>query len=186
MIWLFTALVILLFVVLAGRAHSRHLDAQEARWRSLTLNDSLIDKSWDVRTRRDNVDRYRQLLQTELTELERRRIERRLNEEKSAIESMTSATAPLQNAFFVVFADRAHGRHLDPQEARWRSPSPSDSTTDENWEHLRIRSNNVRRYRQLLQTELTELERRHIERRLNEERSAIACMTSSTAPLHNP
>ena len=94
MIWLFTALVILLFVVLAGRAHSRHLDAQEARWRSLTLNDSLIDKSWDVRTRRDNVDRYRQLLQTELTELERRRIERRLNEEKSAIESMTSATAP--------------------------------------------------------------------------------------------
>jgi hypothetical protein len=79
MIWLFTALVILLFVVLAGRAHSRHLDAQEARWRSLTLNDSLIHESWEhVRTRRDNGDRYRQLLQTELTELERRRIERRL------------------------------------------------------------------------------------------------------------
>jgi hypothetical protein len=32
MIWLFAALVILLFIVLAGRAHSRHLDAQDARW----------------------------------------------------------------------------------------------------------------------------------------------------------
>ena len=57
---------------------------------------------------------------------------------------------------------------------------------DENWEHLRARRNNVRRYRRLLQTELTELERRQVERRLNEERSAIESMTSSTAPLQNP
>jgi hypothetical protein len=28
---------------------------------------------------------------------------------------------------------------------------------DENWEHLRARRNNVRRYRRLLQTELTDL-----------------------------
>jgi hypothetical protein len=94
---------------------------------------------------------------------------------------MTSSTAPLQNSFFVVFAGRAHNRLLDPQEARWRSPSLNNSI-DENWEQLRIRSNNVRRYRQLLQTELTGLERRHVERRLNEERSAIERMASTTAP----
>jgi hypothetical protein len=57
---------------------------------------------------------------------------------------------------------------------------------DENWDHLRARRNNVRRYRRLLQTELTELERRYIERRLNEEKSAMESLTSSTAPLQNP
>ena len=70
MIWLFAALVILLFVVLAGRAHSRYLDAQEARWRNASLNYSMIDeKSEHLRARRNNVRRYRRLLQTELTEL---------------------------------------------------------------------------------------------------------------------
>ena len=54
---------------------------------------------------------------------------------------------------------------------------------DENWDRLRARRNNVRRYRRLLQTELTELERRYIERRLNEEKSAMESLTSSTAPL---
>ena len=96
MIWLFAALAILLVVVLAGRAHSRHLDAQEARWRSPLL--CMIDEHWEhLRGRRNNVRRYRRLLQIELTELERRYIERHLNEEKSAIESLTSSTAPLQN-----------------------------------------------------------------------------------------
>ena len=38
---------------------------------------------------------------------------------------------------------------------------------DENWDHLRARRNNLSRYRRLLQTELTELERRYIERRLS-------------------
>jgi hypothetical protein len=57
---------------------------------------------------------------------------------------------------------------------------------DENWVHLRARRNNVRRYRRLLQTELTELERRYIERRLSEEKSAIESLTSSTAALQNP
>jgi hypothetical protein len=98
MIWLFAALVILLVVVLAGRAHSRHLDAQEARWRSPWLNDRMIDENWEhLRARGNNVRHYRRLLQTELTELERRYIERRLNEERSAIESMTSSTVPFQN-----------------------------------------------------------------------------------------
>jgi hypothetical protein len=57
---------------------------------------------------------------------------------------------------------------------------------DETREHLRARRNNVRRYRRLLQTELTELERRYIERRLNEEKSAMESLTSSTATLQNP
>ena len=57
---------------------------------------------------------------------------------------------------------------------------------DENWDLLRARRNNVSRYRRLLQTELTELERRYIERRLNEEKSAMESLTSSTAPLQNP
>jgi hypothetical protein len=57
---------------------------------------------------------------------------------------------------------------------------------DENWHHLRARRNNVRRYRRLLQTELTELERRYIERRLNEEKSAIESLTSPTVPLQHP
>ena len=50
---------------------------------------------------------------------------------------------------------------------------------DESWNHLRARRNNVRRYRRLLQTELTDLERRYIERRLNEEKSAMESVTSS-------
>jgi 5-bromo-4-chloroindolyl phosphate hydrolysis protein len=50
---------------------------------------------------------------------------------------------------------------------------------DENWDLLRARRNNVSRYRRLLQTELTELERRYIERRLNEEKSAMERLTSS-------
>jgi hypothetical protein len=50
---------------------------------------------------------------------------------------------------------------------------------DENWNHLRARRNNVQRYRRLLQTELTDLERRYIDRRLNEEKSAMESLTSS-------
>jgi hypothetical protein len=57
---------------------------------------------------------------------------------------------------------------------------------DENWDQLRARRNNVRRYRRLLQTELTELERRYIEGRLNEEKSAMERLTSSTVPFEIP
>jgi hypothetical protein len=95
MIWFFAALAILLFVVLAGRAHSRRLDAQEARWRSPSL--WMIDENREhFRGRRSNVRRHRRLLQIELTELERQYIERHLNEEKSAMEGLTSSTVPLQ------------------------------------------------------------------------------------------
>ena len=44
-----------------------------------------------LRTYRNNVDRYRRLLKTQLSEIERQFIERRLNEEKSAMESLTSS-----------------------------------------------------------------------------------------------
>ena len=57
---------------------------------------------------------------------------------------------------------------------------------DENWDDLRARRNNVHRYRRLLQTELTDLERRYVEKRLNEEKSAMESPTSSIAPLQNP
>jgi len=50
---------------------------------------------------------------------------------------------------------------------------------DENGDHLRARRNNVRRYWRLLQTELTDLERRFVERRPNEENSAMESLTSS-------
>ena len=48
-----------------------------------------------LRTHRNNVHRYRQLLQTMLTDAERQFIERRLLEEESAIESL----ATLQGTF---------------------------------------------------------------------------------------
>ena len=47
---------------------------------------------------------------------------------------------------------------------------------------LRAHQNNINRYRRLLGTELTDLERRFIERRLSEERSAMKSLTASTVP----
>lgn len=54
---------------------------------------------------------------------------------------------------------------------------------DEKLALLRARRNNIRRYDRLLKTELTEFERRYIERRLSEERSAMEEITASTFPL---
>ncbi|WP_143841289.1 hypothetical protein [Bradyrhizobium cosmicum] len=48
---------------------------------------------------------------------------------------------------------------------------------------LRAHRNNIGRYQRLLKTELTEFERRFIERRLSEERSAIERLSASTFPL---
>lgn len=49
----------------------------------------MIEESFvRLRTHRNNVRRYRQLLQTMLTDAERQFIERRLLEEESAIESL--------------------------------------------------------------------------------------------------
>ncbi len=54
---------------------------------------------------------------------------------------------------------------------------------DENLALMRSHRNNVRRYRNLLQTSLTDLERQFIERRLAEEQSRLEQIMSSTFPL---
>jgi hypothetical protein len=48
-----------------------------------------------MRTHRNNIHRYRRLLSTKLTELERQFIETRMAEEQSKLESLTSSTFPL-------------------------------------------------------------------------------------------
>ena len=51
----------------------------------------MIEESFvRLRTHRNNVHRYRQLLETLLTEAERQFIERRLSEEQLAIESLAT------------------------------------------------------------------------------------------------
>lgn len=55
-----------------------------------------------LRTHRSNIQRYRQLLQTKLTDVEREFIEKRLSEEQSAVESLAGATFPL------IFKDPIH------------------------------------------------------------------------------
>jgi hypothetical protein len=45
-----------------------------------------------LRTHRSNIQRYRQLLDTDLTGLERRFITRRMAEEQSAIETLSATT----------------------------------------------------------------------------------------------
>ena len=54
---------------------------------------------------------------------------------------------------------------------------------DEKFALLRAHRNNIHRYRRLLNTELTELERQFIRKRLSEERSAMQKLAASTFPL---
>ena len=51
---------------------------------------------------------------------------------------------------------------------------------DENLAQLRAHRQNINRYRALLQTELTVLEREFIERRIAEEEAAVNVLTSDT------
>jgi len=44
-----------------------------------------------LRTHQKNIDRYKKLLKTKLTEFERQYLEKRLSEEKSATEALSSA-----------------------------------------------------------------------------------------------
>jgi hypothetical protein len=46
-----------------------------------------------ARAHRNNIQRYRQLLQTSLTEFERQFVERRLNEEQSKLEILVSSVS---------------------------------------------------------------------------------------------
>src|SRR3954466_13156390 len=54
---------------------------------------------------------------------------------------------------------------------------------DENLAHLRAHRNNIHRYRRLLGTQLTELERHYIERRLSGEMEAAKRLSTETSPL---
>lgn len=53
------------------------------------------EKLASLRTHRNNISRYRRLLKTELTEFERQFVERRLLEERSAMEKLAASTFPL-------------------------------------------------------------------------------------------
>ena len=56
----------------------------------------MIDEKFArLRTYRSNINRYRQLLKTNLSDLDREFIERRLEEDKSAMERLASSTFPL-------------------------------------------------------------------------------------------
>ncbi|PDT72489.1 hypothetical protein [Bradyrhizobium sp. C9] len=48
-----------------------------------------------IRTHRSNIHRYRRLLKTRLSDLERQFIERRLSEEQAAVEALVSETFPV-------------------------------------------------------------------------------------------
>jgi hypothetical protein len=56
------------------------------------------DKLARSRTHRNNIDRYRRLLKTRLTELERHYIERRLSEEQSALDKLAASTFPFTSS----------------------------------------------------------------------------------------
>jgi hypothetical protein len=51
--------------------------------------------------------------------------------------------------------------------------------TDEKLARLRAHDSNISRYRRLLKTNLSDIERRFLERRLSEERSAVESLVSS-------
>ena len=54
---------------------------------------------------------------------------------------------------------------------------------DENLVRMRAHRNNIHRYRSLLKTRLSDLERQFIERRLAEEISTLETLTSRTFPM---
>jgi len=56
------------------------------------------EQSIRLKAHRSNIGRYRWLLRTNLTELERRFIERRLGEEQSALEKLAGSAAPIAGA----------------------------------------------------------------------------------------
>ena len=79
--------------------------------------------------------------------------------------------------FFAGGFPEIEGTHDDRQETM---------IMDENLARLRAHRNNIHRYRRLLATQLTDLERAYIERRLNEEHAAMAALSEETFPLTLP
>lgn len=59
----------------------------------------------------------------------------------------------------------------------------STMMVDEKLARIRARTSNIRRYRRLLKTELTEIERCFVLKRLSEEQDALAKLTDETFPL---
>jgi len=57
---------------------------------------------------------------------------------------------------------------------------------DENFARIRAHRNNIHRYRGLLKTTLSDLERQFIERRLSEENAALEALTCQTFPIAFP
>jgi hypothetical protein len=51
-----------------------------------------------MRTHRNNIHRYRRLLGTELSDVERQFIERRLSEEKTALQALAAENFPVEFA----------------------------------------------------------------------------------------
>jgi hypothetical protein len=61
---------------------------------------TMIDEKFTLlRTHRNNIARYRRLLETKLTEYERQIIERRMFEESSAMEKLAASTFPIAFEF---------------------------------------------------------------------------------------
>jgi hypothetical protein len=57
---------------------------------------TMIDEKFAIlRTHRNNIVRYRRLLETKLTEYERQFIERRISEENSTMEKLAASTFPI-------------------------------------------------------------------------------------------
>ena len=56
---------------------------------------------------------------------------------------------------------------------------------DERFVRLRSHRNNIARYRRLLKTSLTDLERQFIERRLSEEQSQFELLSAGNLPRHS-
>ncbi|MBR0847243.1 hypothetical protein JQ543_05745 [Bradyrhizobium diazoefficiens] len=54
---------------------------------------------------------------------------------------------------------------------------------DEDFARIRAHRNNIHRYRSLLKTQLSDLERQFIERRLSEESLALETLSSQTFPI---
>jgi hypothetical protein len=54
---------------------------------------------------------------------------------------------------------------------------------DEHLARLRAHRNNIHRYRRLLATQLSDLERAYIERRLQEERASMEMLSKDTFPF---
>ncbi|MBR1068869.1 hypothetical protein ABIF65_011837 [Bradyrhizobium japonicum] len=56
-------------------------------------------------------------------------------------------------------------------------------TIDEKLARLRVHRNNVHRYRRLLSTRLSDLEREFLSKRLSEEQTAIDALSATTFPF---